>query len=122
RRDGLHLATLPRREQYDEAWQIFGISAQAVQDPRPHAGPSRNDGSGVHDGVGRVMIDLLGEHRANNADLVGDTADVRKQLGNLLAGLAEFLEAVLGAEADERLPLQLGDLLSLGEGLRHLLL
>ena len=68
------------------------------------------------------MIDLLGKHRADNADLVGDTADVRKQLGYLLAGLAELLEAVLRAEADERLALQLGDLLSFGEGLRHLLL
>ena len=95
------------------------LRAQAVEHPRPHAGAAGDDRAGVHERVRRVVIDLLGPHRADDADVVGDAADVREQLADLLAGLAELLEAVLRAEADQLLALQLRDLLALGERLRH---
>ena len=110
---------LPGREQHDEARQILRLGAQAVEHPRAHARPARDDRAGVHERVRRIVIDLLGPHRADDADVVGDAADVREELADLLAGLAELLEAVLRAEADQRLALQLRDLLALGERFRH---
>ena len=46
-------------------------------------------------------------------------ADVREDLADLLARLAELLERMLRAEAVQLLPLQLGDRLALGERLGH---
>ena len=69
--------------------------------------------------MGRVVVDLLGRHRAHDADVVGDLADVGKQLGEVLAGLAVALERMLRTENPELLALQLRDLLVLGERLRH---
>ena len=66
-----------------------------------------------------IVVDLLGPHRADDADLVGDAADVREQLADLLPGLAELLEAVLRPEALQLLALELGDRLALGERLGH---
>ena len=119
RGDGLHLSAFARGHQHHEAGQVIGVRAQAVEHPGAHAGASRDDGAGIHQGVGGVVIDLLGPHGADDADVVGDAADVGEQRADLLAGFAEFLERMLGAEADEALALQLGDLLPLGEGVRH---
>src|ERR1700680_253548 len=69
-----------------------------------------------------VMVDLLGKHGAHDTNVVGDAADVRKQLAYLLSRFAELLEAILRTETDERFALQLRDLLPLGERFRHLLL
>ena len=46
----------------------------------------------VHEGVGRVVVDLLGLHRADDADVVGDPGDVREQVGDFLARFAVLLE------------------------------
>ena len=65
------------------------------------------------------MIDLLCPHGANNADIVGNTADMREQLAHFLPGLAELLKFVLRAEADEWAPLQLRDLLTFRQRFGH---
>ena len=55
----------------------------------------------------RIVVDLLAEHRSDDAQLVGDAADVREDLGHLVAGLAELLERELRPVAHQLLPLQL---------------
>jgi hypothetical protein len=65
------------------------------------------------------MIDLFGPHGADDGELVDDGADLGEEGTDLGAGLTERLEGVLGTEADEGAPLELGDLLSFGEGLGH---
>ena len=96
---------LPGRHQHHEARQILRFRAQPVEHPRSHAGPAGDDRAGVHQRVRGIVIDLLGPHGAHDADIVGDAADVRKQLADLLAGFAELLEVVLRSEADQlRLP------------------
>jgi hypothetical protein len=113
RRDGLHLPALAGGDQHDEAGQVFRFRAQSVEHPRTHAWPAGNNRSCVHDGVGGVVIDLLSPHRANDADVVGDAADMGKQFAKLQARLSEPLEAVLGAKAKQLFPLQLRQLLAL---------
>ncbi len=65
------------------------------------------------------MVDLLGPHGADDAGLIDDAAHARKQVAQHLAGLAEALEFVRRAEADQLLALELSDLLALGKGIRH---
>ena len=94
--DGLHLATFAGGHQDDEAGEIIGLGTEAVENPRTHAGTAGEDHAGIHDGVGRVVIDLLCPHGFENADVIGDAADVREEFADLLAGFAETFEAVLG--------------------------
>ncbi len=68
------------------------LAAQAVREPRAHARPAGDRRAGVHERVGRVVVDRLGLQRADDADLVGDRADVREDLADLLARLAALLE------------------------------
>src|SRR5437879_647722 len=67
----------------------------------------------------RIMIDLLGPHGTNDAHIVGHTADVGEQLADFRTRLAKPFEPVLWPKADKWLPLQLSNLLTLSEGLRH---
>src|SRR5690606_17131780 len=55
----------------------------------------------------------------DDAEVVDHAADLREEIADLGARLAEALEVELRSEADERAPLKLGDLLALGKGLRH---
>src|SRR6185369_515440 len=66
-----------------------------------------------------VVVDLLGPHGADDAEVIGNAADAREELAHLLAGFAVGLELVLRAKADQRLALQLRDLLSLGHRRGH---
>ena len=67
-------------------------AAQPVGDPRPHARPAGDRRARVHERVRRVVVDLIGVHRADDADVVGDRADVRQELGDLLPRLAVLRE------------------------------
>jgi hypothetical protein len=119
RGDGLHLPALAGGHQHHKAGQVIRLGAQSVEYPRSHAGAARDDGAGVHQRVGGVVIDLLGPHGAHDADIVGHAADVRKQRADLLAGFAELLKRMLRAETGQALALELRDLLPGGEGVRH---
>ena len=87
----LQCRVLPCEVEDDKARQVVRLRAQAVKQPRAHARPALDDGAGVHEGVGRVVVDLLGVHRADDAQVVGHAGDVREQVGNFLPGLAVFL-------------------------------
>jgi hypothetical protein len=69
--------------------------------------------------VGRIVIDGLRSHRADDADVVGDRADVRENLGDFLPGSAEAAESMLRGEAEEGGPLQLRDRLAARERFGH---
>jgi hypothetical protein len=69
--------------------------------------------------VGRIVIDLFGMHGANDADFVGDRGDVRKNTGDLLAGLATLGEIAKRPPRFEDGVLQLGQLLALCERRRE---
>lgn len=49
------------------------------------------------------MVDGLGIHRANEADVVRDAGNVGKELGDFVAGFPVFLEFVFGAGDGEGL-------------------
>ena len=82
--------------------------------------PAGDHRAGVHEGVGRIVIDGVGVERADDAHLIGA---LRGQLGpdhaDRLARVAPLLKVVLGREDVQLLPLQLGELLPLGDRLGH---
>ena len=71
----------------------------------------------VHERVRRVVVDLLGRHRADDADLVGDPGDVREQVGDLLPRLPVLVELAGRPARLQHRVLELGELLPLGERL-----
>jgi len=66
-----------------------------------------------------IVVDLLGVHRADHRDLIGVFGDVGQDVSDLHPGLAVAGEVMLGPHAGERLALELGELLALGERVRH---
>ena len=121
RGDGLGRTTLAGGDQHDEAWQVLGFGAESVGDPGAHARPARDLRAGVHEHVRGVVIDRVRRHRADDADVVGDLADMREELREFGAVLPVLRELELRALADELLALELRELLAGGEALRHAL-
>ena len=70
-------------------------------------------------GVRRIVIDLLRRHRIDDRDVVGDFRDVGEHVRNHLPRLAAFRKVVLRSETIQRLPLELGDGLPLGDRFGH---
>src|SRR5439155_16437404 len=103
----------------NEPGQVGTVTADAVGYPRAHAWPAGDRRAGVHDGVGRVVVDLVGVHRLDDADLIRDGTDVRKQRRDFLAGPAEPLEFEQRPHAEELLSLKLGNWLALRERFGH---
>ena len=52
--------TCPAEVKHDEAGQVVGLGPQPVEQPRAHARPALDDRAGVHEGMRRVVVDLLG--------------------------------------------------------------
>ena len=120
RGDRLPLAIVTRAHHDDKPGEIVGVAAEAVPQPAPRRRPPRHHGAGVHEGVGGIVVDRLGVEALHNRDPVGDPrGDLREDLADLLPALSHLVEGMLGSEALQRLPLELGDLLPLGEALRH---
>jgi hypothetical protein len=67
--------------------------------------------------VGRIVIDLIGVQRADDAQLVGHAANVRQLFTDFEARLSVALKAEERRLTNELLPLQLGDRLAGSE--RH---
>ena len=66
-----------------------------------------------------VVVDLLGLKGADDAEVVGDRADVREDVGEFHARLAPLLEFEGATTGLEDRILELGDLLTLGERFRE---
>jgi hypothetical protein len=70
RRDRLRRPSLAGLVEHDEAGQVLRLASQAVRDPSAHARPAGDLRAGVHEHVGRIVVDRLGGHRAHQADVV----------------------------------------------------
>src|SRR5438128_1740398 len=69
--------------------------------------------------MGRIVIDLLGVHRTEDANLVRDPANVRKEFRDFLTALTPLLEFTKRAARLQFRVLQLSQLLAFGERLRE---
>ena len=118
RGDRLVLSTADGRH-HDEAGKLVGLCSQTVEQPGTHARPAADRRAGIHERVSRVVVNRLGLQRADDAQLIGDRAQVWEDRRCFVAGLAPFFERVLRGEARQLLALQLSDRLPLREGIGH---
>ena len=119
RGDRLGLAEPARRGQDDEAGQVVALAAQAVGEPRAHRRPAGDGRAGVHEGVRRVVVDRLGHHRADDADVVGDRGQVREDRADLLAAGPQRWNGCWGAKQTSFWPWSWAIGMPLGERLGH---
>ncbi len=70
------------RDHDHEGRQVLVLAPQAVRRPGADAGPARELGAGLEEGDGRVVVDRLGVHRLDEAELVGHPRGVRQQLAD----------------------------------------
>ena len=77
----------------DEAGQILVLGAQAVGEPRAHAGADQPGVAAVHQQQRRLVVRHVGVHRADDADVVDATRRrAAKMLADFDAALAVLLE------------------------------
>ena len=112
---GLHAAG----DQHDEAGQVLVLGAQAVGDPGAHAGPAGPRRAGVEQQLGGGVVELVGVHRPDHAQLVGDLVQVRharrtSTCRSCRAGELARRAEQLGRPGGEREPLPLEELVGAG--------
>ncbi len=76
----------------DEAGQVLVLGAQAVERPRAHAGADEGAGAGESLQQRGAMIHAFAHHRADDAQIVNATGDVREQRTDRNAALAVVLK------------------------------
>src|SRR5262249_50295228 len=79
--------------EHDEAGQIVAFAAQAVSNPTAHTRPALKSRAGVHEVVGRGVLGVIRDHRADDRHVVDAGSHVRKQVTDVRAGLAVFAKA-----------------------------
>ena len=121
RRDRL-LPGLALRREHDEARQLLRLRAQSVEQPRAHARTALDDRAGVHERMRRVVVDLLGLHRANHTHLVRHALKMGKEIGDFDPGLSALLKLRERTARLQLRVLQLRQLLPLRERLGERLL
>ena len=89
------LIDLARRDQDDEGRQVGVVAAQPVMHPRAHARAAGDLRSGLEERDRRIVVDRLGEHRADDAQVVDDLGGVRQQVGDPGAAAAVLREPEL---------------------------
>ena len=67
--------------QHHETWQVIVFGSQAIRHPRPHRWTSRLGRAGQQQQLRRRMIELIGRHRLDHANLVGDFLYVGNRIG-----------------------------------------
>ncbi len=77
--------------QHHEGGQVVGQTAEAVADPRTHAGEARQDEAGGLHERGRAVDVGLGDHRVQEGHVVHAFGQVRQQAAHPLAALAVSL-------------------------------
>jgi hypothetical protein len=96
--------------------EIGVVRAQAVGRPRAHGGAFGARRAGVEEELRGRVVELVGEHRVDERDLIADGLEVGEQLGGCDAGLAVRRELVRRAE-DGGVPLDEGEAFHLEEGI-----
>ena len=66
----------------DEGRQVLVFRAEPVAHPGPHAGVTRQLIAGVHEGDPGIVVDGLGVHALDDAELVGDGLDPGQQIAD----------------------------------------
>ena len=95
-RDRLHLLGVRRPgDHHDERRQVVVERAQAVRRPRAEARPAGDLVAGLHERDRRLVVDRLGVHAADEAQVVDHLRRPRQQLADPHAALAVLLELVL---------------------------
>ena len=57
--------------QHDEAGEVLGFIAEAIEEPRAETRAGEGLLSGVHLETGPIVIDIVGHHGADDAEVVG---------------------------------------------------
>src|SRR5207245_3029152 len=83
-----------QRIQHYKRRQVLVGATQPVVDPGADTGPARQLAAGLDERDGGVVVDRLGVHGAQHADLVGDFTGVREQLAEPASALAVLPETV----------------------------
>ncbi len=87
------------RSHRDEGGEIGVFTAEPVGKPGADGGASGELETGLEEGDGGVVVDGLGVHRADHADVIGNTREMREEIGieplSALPGLFE-IESGLG--------------------------
>ena len=81
-------AFLVGRDEHDKRWQVVVHAAETVVGPGAHARTTGQLAAGLEEGDRGVVVDRVGVHRTDHADLVGDATDMREEFADLRAGLA----------------------------------
>src|SRR5690606_19376896 len=90
------------RDQHDEAGKILVLAAEAVRYPGSDRGPARARRAGIDEELRRGVVELVGPHRADHAQLVGDPVEMRERVGEPHAALAISREGPSRAEEHRR--------------------
>ena len=117
------LVDLARRDEHDERRQVLVVAAEAVVQPRAHARPAGDLRAGLEERDRRVVVDRLGVHRADEAEVVDDLGGVRQQLADPRAACAvlrEFEERA-GQRQRRLVARHAGEPLALAHGVGQLL-
>lgn len=72
--------------------KIFRFAAEPISDPASHAGSTTQRGTGIHHRMSRVVVNLVGDHRTNDGDVVGQFAMPRQKVTDPLAALTILTE------------------------------
>lgn len=65
--------------QNDEAWQVLRFAADSVRHPRTDTRASEQSAAGIHEELGRRMIEKVRCARLEERDVVHNRRHVRKQ-------------------------------------------
>jgi len=83
------------RQQHDERREVLVDLAQTVVGPRAHAGAAGQLAAALEKRDGGIVVDRLGVHRADDANLVCDAARVREEIADDGAAFAAGFEVPL---------------------------
>lgn len=78
--------------QHHETRQVARLAAEAVGNPCAHRGMPDEGRAAGHHQLARVVVDLVGGHRADDAQVVGAGTRLRQQFGEFDAALSVAVE------------------------------
>ena len=84
----VRIQRLRLREHHHEGRQVVILAAEAVADPRAHAGTPGLLAAALDEGDRRIVIDRVGVHRLDDRDVIHDLRRVRQQLADPRARIA----------------------------------
>ncbi len=86
---------LASREQDDESRQILVLGAKSINDPRTERGIAQASVTRVHQQLRRCVIELIGVHRFDEADVVDVIFKMRQAIGYPMTTLSDLAERIL---------------------------